>query len=100
MFILVLVNHTDYVGPPRNYKPMELAKKHEVTFDYLQTDEAMPYPPPLKDTSEASVSIMLYKFSSEECVCVVGGGGGRKGDPMWCCTSIHHLVRLSTTPPY
>lgn len=48
------LNHIDFVGPPRDYKTMELAKKHEVIFDYLQTDEALPYPPPLKDTSEAS----------------------------------------------
>ena len=46
------------MGPPSDYKPMELAKKHEVIFDYLQTDEALPYPPPLKDTSEAAVSVL------------------------------------------
>lgn len=48
------LNHTDFVGPPQDYKPMGLAKKHEVIFDYLQSDEAMPYPPPQKNTSEAS----------------------------------------------
>lgn len=48
------LNHSDFVGPPRNYKPMELARKHQVIFDYLQTDEALPYPPPPKDTSEAA----------------------------------------------
>ena len=60
------MNHTDFVGPPRDYKTMELAKKHEVIFDYLQTDEALPYPPPLKDTSEASVSrLMEFVYALE-----------------------------------
>ena len=54
--VIFSVNHSDFVGPPRDYKPMQLAKKHAVIFDYLQTDEALPYPPPVKDTSEAAVS--------------------------------------------
>jgi hypothetical protein len=32
-----------------------MAERHDVYVDYLQTDDALPYPAPPKDTSEAAV---------------------------------------------
>ncbi|XP_045165354.1 uncharacterized protein LOC123529189 [Mercenaria mercenaria] len=48
------LNHSDYKGPPREYRPPKMAERHDVYVDYLQTDDALPYPAPSKDTSEAA----------------------------------------------
>lgn len=48
------LNHTDYIGPPSGFKTMSLAPRHVVMVDYLQTDDALPYPAPRKETSEAA----------------------------------------------
>ncbi|XP_052769192.1 uncharacterized protein LOC128209273 [Mya arenaria] len=45
---------TDYRGPPTGYRPPKLAERHDVYVDYLQTDDALPYPAPPKDVSEAA----------------------------------------------
>ncbi|XP_060559178.1 uncharacterized protein LOC132719431 [Ruditapes philippinarum] len=48
------LNHSDYKGPPKEYCPPKMAERHDVYVDYLQTDDALPYPAPPKDTSEAA----------------------------------------------
>lgn len=47
----------DYSSPPKDYRPPKLAPKHDVYVDYLQTDDALPYPAPPKNRSEAAVSV-------------------------------------------
>jgi len=54
---LFSVAHMDYCGPPRDFRPPKMAPRHDVYVDYLQTDDALPYPAPLKNRSEAAVSI-------------------------------------------
>lgn len=48
------LNHTDYKRPPVEYRPVKMAERHDVYVDYLQTDDALPYPAPVKDKSEAA----------------------------------------------
>lgn len=51
------VAQIDYSSPPKDYRPPKLAPKHDVYVDYLQTDDALPYPAPPKNRSEAAVSV-------------------------------------------
>lgn len=54
----------DYISPPKDHRPPKLAPRHDVYVDYLQTDDALPYPAPPKNRSEAAVSGFLCpKFS-------------------------------------
>lgn len=48
------LNHSDYKKPPKNYCPSKIMDRHDVYVDYLQTDDALPYPAPPKNKSEAS----------------------------------------------
>ncbi|KAH3852062.1 hypothetical protein DPMN_094557 [Dreissena polymorpha] len=45
---------SDYKQPPAWYRPPKLGARHDVYVDYLQTDDALPYPAPPKDKSEAT----------------------------------------------
>lgn len=48
------LNHSDYKQPPTDYRPVKMLERHDVYVDYLQTDDALPYPAPPKDKSEAA----------------------------------------------
>ena len=63
-FRFISVNHSDYKGPPKEYCPPKMADRHDVYVDYLQTDDALPYPAPSKDTSEAAVRLTVIAFFS------------------------------------
>ncbi|KAK3093873.1 hypothetical protein FSP39_021309 [Pinctada imbricata] len=45
--------HSDYIGPPRGYRPMQPVGRPRVEFDYLTPNDALPYPGLENRTSEA-----------------------------------------------
>ena len=64
-FFLISVAHSDYVGPPRGYRPMEPVRRPRVIFDYLTPNDALPYSGPTDRKSEAKVwdsCIVVYSI--------------------------------------
>ncbi|KAL3873646.1 hypothetical protein ACJMK2_036741 [Sinanodonta woodiana] len=49
----VSTNHSDFTGPPKDFRSMAPAKRPKAVYKYLETDEALPYPGLQKDNSEA-----------------------------------------------
>lgn len=50
------MSHNSYVGPPDGFKAMNPIKAPIASYNYLQTDVALPHPVDKDKTSEAQVS--------------------------------------------
>ena len=57
------MSHTSYTGPPESFKAMEANKAPIPTYNYLETDVALPHPVDKDKKSEAKVGMInLYVF--------------------------------------